>query len=182
MGYDKHSKAVINFPNYTVRTDGKVFNKNEHELKQTVNRDGYSMVKLCNKGYEKNCLVHRLVAEAFIPNPDNKRTVNHIDGNKTNNDISNLEWCTHSENEKHAYANSLRRSYLTYSDRKNGAVISKEKRRKPVKVIETGIIYPSVLDCAKDLGCYTNGVAGCCNGIYKQHHNYHFEWAKEEQK
>ena len=112
MGYDKHSKTVTNFPNYTVRTDGKVFNKNE----------------------------------------------------------------------KHAYANSLRRSYLTYFDRKNGAIISKEKRRKPVKVIETGIIYPSVLDCAKDLGCYKNGVAGCCNGIYKQHHNYHFEWAKEEQK
>jgi hypothetical protein len=72
-------------------------------IKRTIiQNSGYKVVNLKVDGEQKNHLVHRLVAEVFIPNPDNKKFVNHINGNKLNNEVSNLEWCTRSENMKHA--------------------------------------------------------------------------------
>ena len=67
----------------------------------------YNMVALCNEGDSRSETVHRIVAEAFIPNPENKPCVNHIDGNKKNNHVSNLEWCTYSENINHAVETGL---------------------------------------------------------------------------
>lgn len=66
------------------------------------NHRGYRMVTLVKSGEEKNFLIHRLVAIAFIPNPDDKPFVNHIDNNRGNPNVSNLEWCTHQENTDHA--------------------------------------------------------------------------------
>jgi hypothetical protein len=71
-----------------------------------LGKHGYPVVTLCNKT-QKMFSVHRLVAIAFIPNPENKPSVNHIDGDKANNSVNNLEWVTASENTKHAYANNL---------------------------------------------------------------------------
>ena len=176
MNFEENFRIIDDFPNYRVDRKGRVINKNNHELKQVANRNGYSMVKLCRNGYEKNCSTHRLVAEAFIPNPHNKQTVNHIDGDKSNNDVTNLEWVTYSENEKHAYQHKLKKSYLTDEDRKNGAVISSEKRRRPVRVLETDTVYPSITACAKDLGCEHSGIWRCCKGLANQHHGYHFEF------
>lgn len=77
-------------------------------LKPIINQLGYARVSLCKKGIKmKSARVHRLVALSFIPNPQNKKTVNHIDGNKLNNHIKNLEWATCSENCKHAYSIGL---------------------------------------------------------------------------
>lgn len=176
MNFNRYSKTISDFSDYTVSSDGRVFNKNKHELKQTINRGGYSMVKLCRNGYEKTCSVHRLVAEAYIPNPENKKTVNHIDGNKLNNDVSNLEWATCGENLKHAYAKGLKKSYLTNDDRVKGVSTSKEKSRKSVFVKETGMIYESVRDCAKQTGFDAGAISKCCNGLAKQHHNHHFSF------
>jgi len=72
-------------------------------LKPRLRRDGYLIVSLSKNGKVKSKPIHRLVATAFIPNPDNKKTVNHKDGNKLNNHVTNLEWNTSSENNKHAY-------------------------------------------------------------------------------
>lgn len=69
--------------------------------------DRYYKVALPVDGKQKDFLVHRMIAIAFIPNPDNKKYVNHIDGNKLNNAVPNLEWCTHTENVRHAYATGL---------------------------------------------------------------------------
>ena len=65
--------------------------------------NGYEFVCLRKDGHNRNRMIHRMVAEAFIPNPDNLPVVNHRDGNKHNNDMTNLEWCTNSQNRKHAY-------------------------------------------------------------------------------
>lgn len=78
-------------------------------LVQTLNKKrGYLAVGLCINGIAYTKMVHRLVAEAFIPNPDNKPEVNHKDGNKLNNKADNLEWSTYSENLQHAYNTGLR--------------------------------------------------------------------------
>jgi hypothetical protein len=80
--------------------------KKGKQLKQYDNQHGYLVAHLHN-GKPKTIAVHRIIALAFIPNTDNKSEVNHIDGDKTNNKISNLEWNTRSENQKHAFATGL---------------------------------------------------------------------------
>jgi len=80
---------------------------------------------LWKEGKSKTFLTHRLVAMAFIPNPDNKPCINHIDGNPRNNNITNLEWCTYKENQNHAVVNGIDGKAITISlkDKKNGTSI-----------------------------------------------------------
>lgn len=79
----------------------------ERILKNCENEYGYLYVRLCKETNSKKYKIHRLVANAFIENPDNKKCVNHKDGNKKNNCVDNLEWVTHSENMQHAADNKL---------------------------------------------------------------------------
>lgn len=74
----------------------------------SANPDGYLKVRLMHKGKDKTCGIHTLVAKAFIPNPNNYETVNHKDGNKTNNNVDNLEWADRSQQMIHAYQNGLK--------------------------------------------------------------------------
>ena len=93
---------------YKISSTGKVFScKNNRTLSPGLCGSGYKKVQLCKDRKARQRMIHRLVAEAFLPNPDNKKTVNHKDGNKLNNDVSNLEWNTYSENLKHAYKHGL---------------------------------------------------------------------------
>jgi hypothetical protein len=97
---------------YRVDREGAVWaipkTRPERKIKQQPCQRGYMKVYLCEKSQVKMKLVHRLVAEKYIPNPENKPQVNHIDGCKANNHVSNLEWCTASENAIHAFQNGLR--------------------------------------------------------------------------
>jgi hypothetical protein len=102
----------------------------ERILKIKITRAGYGMVHLKRNG--KCLFTHRLVAKAFIPNPENKKEVNHINGNSLNNDVSNLEWCTAKENSVHA-AQILRRKIkiiLQYDN--NGGLIKEWDSAKSV--------------------------------------------------
>lgn len=103
---------------------------------------GYLTVCLFKLRKKKSFTVHRLVASAFIPNPDNKRTVNHKDGVKTNNHIDNLEWNTYSENIQHAFDTGLKK-------------VSEKQRAKFNKLVldtSTGIFYDSATEVSKTFG------------------------------
>lgn len=94
-----------NFEHYVIYNDGRVRNTITNKfINGDVNNCGYHRVSLYNNGEHRRFFKHRLVAEHFIDNPENKKFVNHKDGNKSNNAIDNLEWCTQSENEKHKFA------------------------------------------------------------------------------
>ena len=102
------TKEIENFPNYEITISGTITNKQTGYIKSAwLCKNGYYYVDLQHKGYKKKIPLHRLVATHFIPNTGNKRTVNHKDGNKLNNNVTNLEWATDSENIQHAYDNKL---------------------------------------------------------------------------
>ena len=104
---EQMEKDIPNHPGFKARTDGTIIGKRGRPIKGHVDSCGYREVLLSENGKTNNARVHRLIAETFIPNPYNLRDVNHKDGNKLNNDISNLEWVSHSSNVKHAYDNGL---------------------------------------------------------------------------
>ena len=93
---------------YRITEDGRVWSRYKDDyLKPVITEKGYLAVDLRKDGHRFKARIHRLVAEAFIPNPNNLSEVNHKDGDKTNNVVGNLEWCTHSDNVKHAYQTGL---------------------------------------------------------------------------
>jgi len=99
-------KTVLGYNgDYVVSNLGNVisFKYNKRRVLKPDSPRGYSSVILSNNNIQKRFLVHRLVAMAFIPNIDNKDCVNHKNGMKKDNRVKNLEWCTHSENERHSY-------------------------------------------------------------------------------
>jgi hypothetical protein len=94
---------------YAVSKSGRVYSfKAGRFLKPSVGRKGYMRVTLYNNNVQETHLVHRLVAIYWIPNPEDKPTVNHIDGDKSNNSVENLEWATYSENNTHALETRLK--------------------------------------------------------------------------
>ena len=97
-------KKLIENSRYSVDTEGNVYGPKGNKLCFMTNHKGYLSCKVTYDDIQKTktCTAHRLVAKAFIPNPENKPQVNHIDGDKTNNNVSNLEWVTNAENQRHS--------------------------------------------------------------------------------
>jgi hypothetical protein len=131
-------KTIEDYPNYDVSNFGNIRNnKTSKLLKLQKNYSGYLKITLVssNKKGSKNCIVHRLVAKAFIPNFDNKPTVNHIDKNRMNNIVSNLEWATMSEQNYHSALTSKKERPLIYKpiyriDLMSGNIIEEYKSIK----------------------------------------------------
>ena len=128
-----------------------------------IAKTGYMQVKLSKNGVEKKPLVHRLVALTFLPNPLQLPQVNHIDGDKTNNNVTNLEWCTGSDNQLHS------RRIL---NRVCGM------KRKPVICLENGKIYESVSHAARELKLYPKNIAKVCKGKYGKTGGMHFKYVE----
>lgn len=108
-------------------------------MKQENTIEGYLRIVLCKDNKKTRYMVHRIVANTFIPNPYNKAFVNHINGNKNDNSVENLEWCTQEENERHAVA-------------KLGKTMVGKTYPKPVYCIETKMYYKSMNECVRHLG------------------------------
>jgi hypothetical protein len=106
------TKQYKDYSNYLIYQDGNIFSKTKNKFLIPVdNGRGYKKVNLCKNGSIKRIYVHRLIAETFLPNPENKPQVNHINGIKSDNRLENLEWVTPSENGKHAFKIGLNKSY-----------------------------------------------------------------------
>jgi hypothetical protein len=159
-------KEIKDFPGYYITICGKIWSApkqgrgghNGKWLKPQKLRckDGsyYLRVELSKNGKIKNKQIHRLVAEAYIPNPDEKPEVNHKDTDKTNNSVLNLEWNTSGENEQHAWDNGLREN----ARKAISKAVSKAQSKKVV-CIETGEIFSSARAASKHIGLSTGAVS-----------------------
>ena len=142
---------------YKVSSHGRIYSMIKNRiLNPTVSKDGYKRFYACKNGKHKSIAVHRAVALAFLPN--SKEEVNHIDGDKTNNDLSNLEWVTRSENITHMYE-----------------TLGKGKIIRPVRCIETEIIYESCADACRKTGIYPSGIRNVVIGKKKSAGGYSWE-------
>lgn len=124
-------KQIKDFENYTIDENGNIFNSKGLQLKPQFNIDGYLVVNLCKDGKYKHLRVNRLVALTFLPNPEDYPVVNHIDHDKTNNKLSNLEWCTVKYNTRE----SVR---LQPEKHKYLATITSDQAHSICKMIEQG--------------------------------------------
>lgn len=118
-------KAIKGFEDYLVTDTGRVYSlKRRKYMKQHANNRGYIMVQLCKNGKHKNLLVHRLVAQTFLDNPDNKAQVDHIDRNQNNNNVKNLRWVDNYENFNNRDISKVKQAGL------KGAMAVKKKKSK----------------------------------------------------
>lgn len=149
---------------YNISDNGLIKNKNDKIMKYTLTGDGYHRISITHTPTKrKTYLVHRLVAITFIINPKNKKTINHIDGNKTNNITSNLEWASHSENTQHCYnkLNPNKRCKSVLQCDKNWNIIQE---------------FKSIADASRITDTHVVGIAQCCR---KQKHRMNaggFKW------
>lgn len=151
-------KPIAWFPNYQVSNKGRVKNiETGRVLKNGSTPQGYAIVGLYNgDGKPKKITVHRLVAQAFLSNPDNLPHINHIDEDKTNNDVTNLEWCTASENRVH--------SNHQYSCKINQLSLDGKFIKE----------WESAHEIQRELGFAHNYIIAVCKNKFKQ--AYGFKW------
>lgn len=170
---------IKDFPDYYITDMGDVYSRQTKrnpngrikKLKLFVGKCGYLRVWLQNDYCKKIKLVHRLVAEAFIPNPENKCDVNHINGIKTDNCVGNLEWNTRSENELHAYRVLHKKPNINGL----GKFGSLHPRHKTVLQIQDGKVvaeFGGVREAARKTSIHFNSIAQCCRGEYKSAGGY----------
>ena len=156
---------VEGFENYEVSNLGKVRNiKSGIMLKPYLNH-GYLMLCLYGYNKRKNLLLHRIIATAFIDNPGKKPQINHIDENKLNNDLSNLEWCTERENAIH------------------GTRTKRVAEKLSKKVIQLDLndnilnVFKSMRQAERETGIDATSISACCNG--KRKSAGRFKWRKK---
>lgn len=152
-------RPIAGFPNYQVSNKGKVMNlKTGRVIKNSIDYNGYMSVNLWKNNKLKHFRVHKLVAQAFLPNPLKLPQVNHIDECKTNNDANNLEWCTASQNIRY----SIYRQYRKINQLSLDGEFIKQ--------------WESISQIAKKLGIGNSHIIQCCKGERKQAYGYKWQY------
>ena len=160
----KQCEFVPDFPNYLVNKNGEIYSIKgkvvPYKVKYKIDKYGYQIVALSNENGKKHIGVHRVVAITFLDNPMDLPEVNHKDGDKTNNKVENLEWCTAKENDAHARNSGLK------------------NQEKPIiaKNIETNetLTFKSVTEAGAFLGINKGTISKVLNGKRNQTHGYKF--------
>jgi len=162
------AKNIEGFPTYVVNTYGDVWSlKKGCVIRNYQYPIGYVMVSLYYDGASALRIAHRLVAKAFIPNPEGKRTVNHIDGNKVNNQVDNLEWNTQKENNTHAWRTGLQ------PNTRNGKAVQQYSGSTCVST------FRSVREATRSTGVHHSGISKVCNGHHKTAGGYVWKYVEE---
>lgn len=155
-------KTIEKYPNYEASNMGRIRNKTTRRiLNGSVNKQGYIQVHIINKeGEKKKPLLHRLVAETFIPNPENKPTVDHIIpvSKGGTNEVSNLRWATHTEQEAN----------------KDQSYRKRTGKAKKNYCVELNKVFDSGRAAAREIGCDEISIRRVLNGMYKTAKGYHF--------
>lgn len=167
-----------NIEGYKIREDGRVFScvsGKRKELKGYPNTKGYLLVDFSSK--KRAVKIHRVVALAFIENPKNKPQVNHIDCNKRNNSVGNLQWVTNGENQKHAFRNGLNKphtkelNYQYFGNHKN----CKKVRQMDLQGNEIAV-HKSIALAGRSLGKEYSPISKVCNKHGRSKTAYGYKW------
>jgi hypothetical protein len=158
----KRRVLIEGFDNYFIRENGEILMHSRYDeaseefgiLSSRIDRAGYITVRLKRNGKGYTRFLHRLLAESFLKNPDGKKFINHRNGVKTDNRLSNLEFCTHQENVKHAYQTGL---------------IGSVGISKKVLDVETGRVYKSIKEASKYTGYNYATLKNLLNGNRKNY-------------
>lgn len=156
------------YENYLISSNGKIYSlKSKKVLKPIIQDNGYSYVTIHNNKIQKMFRLHRLVAETFIPNPNNLPQVNHKDENKQNNKVENLEWCTAKYN-------------MNYGTRKERvAEMFSKKVYQYTLDGELVKVWSSTMECGRN-GYNQSKIVSCCNGKRKSHKGYKWNYGEIE--
>lgn len=178
---------IQDFPEYFVSDAGDVYSRQYHPiqnknrnlilLKPQIRKDGYNIVHLRKNGKTFAFYVHRLVAEAFISNPNNYSQVNHKNGIKTDNNVKNLEFCTCSENILHAYRFLGKKAHWLGKKGKDFPLSRVVLQIKDGKIIAE---FYGVREASRCTGFSNSGISACCRGSKRYSHVGGYQWKYKE--
>lgn len=182
------SKEIKGFEGlYTIDESGNVFSiRKKKYISPFYNKNGYMMISLVKDKKKSNMTIHRLLAEAFIDNKEKFPCINHIDGNKLNNNLSNLEWCTQSHNMKEAYKLGLLNTWCGKKfgkDHPNYKFRGKWKTQKEiVQLDKKGDLikkFNSATEVERNLGYSCAHISECCRGLRKSAYGYIWKYVEK---
>lgn len=177
-------KKIPGFENYSVSDLGRVRNDTTGKmLSISSDKDGYQVCYCFNNGKRKTFRIHQLVAKAFIPNPNNYGTVDHITPDKKDNRVENLMWLSAEENSRKFQLEQIteEQKKVRSDNCKKMQEKAIESTSKPVMCIETGIVYSSICECSRKTGIYQSEISRVLQNKRNSAKGYHFILVEKEE-